>query len=114
MSARCRPITASTGPPDEEEVTTSIPYDRLPFVIPSNGDRRLFWAPRPTGDYHFECTLGREYALAALPMLTQPGGYQLLRYIVLDMLQHGDAERDRGVIVGMVGEIGTALESHGK
>ena len=102
-----------TGPEvdDDEEVMTSMLYDRLPFVVPSNGTGRLFWAPRPTGSYNFDCTLGREYALAVLPMLIQPGGHQLLRYIVLDMLEHGDAERDRGVIVGMLGEIGAVLEN---
>ena len=94
---------------DEDEVK-SMQYDRLPFVAPPNGSGRLFWAPRPTGNYSFDCTLGREYALAVLPMLTAPGGFQLLRNIVLDMLRHGDAKRDHGVIVGMMGEIGTALE----
>ena len=95
---------------DEPELK-SMQYDRLPFVTPGNGKGRLFWAPRPTGSYNFDCTLGQEYAFAVLPMLMQPGGHQLLRNIVLDMLEHGDAERDRGVIVGMLGEIGAVLEN---
>lgn len=101
---------------DEEEVFTSMQYDRLPFVVPAGagaGIGRVFWAPRPTGEYNFDCILGQQYALAVLPMLTQPGGYQLLRWIVMDMLRHGDATRDHGVIVGMIGEIGAVLETAG-
>ena len=96
---------------DDEEVMTSMLYDQLPFVVPSNGEGRLFWAPRPTGSYTFDCTLGHQYAFAVLPMLTQPGGLHLLCWIVMDMLKHGDVERDRGVIVGMMGEIGKVLEN---
>ena len=103
----------ATGPEvdvDDEEFSSML-YDRLPFVVPTNDVGRLFWAPRPTGSYNYDCTLGQQYAFAALPMLTHPGGFQLLCWIVMDMLKHGDVERDRGVIVGMMGEIGKVLEN---
>lgn len=88
------------------------PYDRLPFVVPgNNGSGRRFWVPPVTGEYGVDCDLGEMYAERALPFLREPeAGRQLLRWIVLDMLKHGDAERDCGVIVGFMGRVGAELE----
>ena len=93
----------------------SHPLDRLPFMVPNPGEGRIMWAPRPTGDYGFDCTLGAEYAEAVLslmrdPSLNDPGlGRGLLRMIVLGILRHGDEQRDRGVIVGMMSRLGDVL-----
>lgn len=92
------------------------PYDRLPFVVPSgNGTGRVMWAPRPTGDYHFDCFLGIEYAEAMLSLARAASAGdpldvpQMLRSIVLDILAYGDDQRDQGVIVGMMGRLGEVL-----
>jgi len=93
----------------------SHPLDRLPFVIPNPGKGRIMWAPRPTGDYSFDCTLGVEYAEAVLSLMRDPPpndpgrGRQMLRTLVLGILEHGDMQRDRGVIVGMMGRLGDLL-----
>jgi hypothetical protein len=83
------------------------PYDGLPFVVTPGKGERIFWAPRPTGDYNFDCSLGAEYADAAIPMIGDDG--TLLRYIVLGILAHGDRERDRGIIVGFFGRLSERL-----
>jgi len=93
----------------------SHPLDRLPFVVPNPGEKRIMWAPRPTGDYGFDCTLGVEYAEALLSLMRDPppdnpgAGRQMLRTLVLGILEHGDMQRDRGVIVGMMGRLGDVL-----
>ncbi len=93
----------------------SHPLDRLPFVFPNPDKERTMWAPRPTGDYHFDCTLGVEYAEAVLSLMRNPPpndpglGRGLLRMIVLGILRHGDEQRDRGVIVGMMSRLGDVL-----
>lgn len=80
---------------------TANPYDQLPFVIaPVKGEGRTFWAPRPTGDYNFDCGLGAEYADAAIAMLRDDD--HLLGYIALGILERGDKAADRGIIVGFM------------
>ena len=87
------------------------PYDTLPFARTGDaGEARDFWAPRSTGDYVYDCWLGAAYGQAALPFLREPGGHFLLVQVVLAILERGDAERDRGTVVGMMGVIGRALE----
>jgi hypothetical protein len=77
------------------------PYDRLPFVRPSRkGKGRNFWAPRSTGRYMSDCELGEEYAEAAIPFLRSDR--ELLGYIVLGILEHGDNHKDRGIIIGFM------------
>jgi hypothetical protein len=78
-------------------------FDRLPFVSHGGGIHpRNFWAPRPTGDYSFDCSLGAEYAIAALPLMGLGGVAGLLPAIVTNMVHHGDLAKDSGVIVGMM------------
>jgi hypothetical protein len=89
------------------------PEDVLPFVcVRPNGEGRDFWAPRPTGDYSFDCELGGLWGRALLPLLREDATGQLLRHIVLGMCTRGEGGRpgaDRGLIVGLVGVIGQAL-----
>lgn len=82
--------------------------DALPFVTPVMGGPACLWSPRPTGDYLFDCALGRRYAAALLPLLRELHGGGLLAGVVLAMMEHGDAERDRGLAIGMMGAIGAA------
>lgn len=85
------------------------PVDMLPFVAPGDIAVRSFWSPRPTGDYVFDCSLGQRYGEALLPLLRGAAGRHVLRKVVLDMVAQGDAARDRGLIVGMMGVLGDAL-----
>jgi hypothetical protein len=84
------------------------PYDRLPFVTaPVAGKTRNFWAPRATGDYTFDCSLGAQYADAVIPMLRTD--HILLGMITLGILEHGDNDNERGVIVGFMGQLSKKL-----
>jgi hypothetical protein len=90
---------------DAYERWPAHPFDRLPFVSLSGGEfGRNFWAPRPTGDYVFDCTLGEQYAAAAMPMLARHD--DLLCCMMLAMVRHGDLEREKGVMVGILSAIG--------
>lgn len=95
--------TSTTGARE----ATRVP--RLPFSRSGDAEARSFWSPRPTGDYLADCSLGRRYGEALLPLIRREMGVQLLRFVVLDMVRDGDAERDRGLIVGMMGVVGQAV-----
>lgn len=88
--------------------TTAHPYDRLPFVTTyGKGKGRNFWTPKSSGDYTLDCEVGRQYAGALIPLLRDD--YHLLGLITLGILKHGDNERDRGIIVGLMSELSKRL-----
>ena len=102
----------SKGKKDDERWHKAHRFDALPFVcVAVPGQGRNFWAPHPTGDYGFDCSLGVVYATAVLPMLREPRGRDLFRLIMFGILEHGDKERDAGVLVGFLAEIGAAIEA---
>jgi hypothetical protein len=89
----------------------TIRADVLPFVVMRpNGEGRDYWAPRPTGDYAFDCELGTVWGEALLPILRRDP--DILRRIVLGMCARGEGGlpgMDRGLIVGLIGVVGQAL-----
>lgn len=88
----------------------SMEIDMLPFVCVAKGaGRRNFWAPRSTGDYAFDCSLGKRYGEALLSLLLKPEGGRLLSSIVMGIAARGRKDRDAGVIVGMMHVIGAHL-----
>jgi hypothetical protein len=112
-----KPNSALNAPLTLENLQAALrrtfPEDALPFVcMLPNGEGRDFWAPRPSGDYNFDCELGVLWGRALLPLLRQDATGQLLRYIVLGMARRGEGGlhgADRGLIVGLMGVVGQAL-----
>ncbi len=101
------PTTRNAVVQFSQQQSEAHPFDGLPFVmLPAKG-MRIFWAPRPTGDYTLDCDLGAEYADAAIPMIRS--NRNLLGYIVLDILARGEKQRDRGIIVGFFGRLSERL-----
>jgi hypothetical protein len=63
----------------------------------------------PSGDYARDCQTGNDYAQLLQPHLKYNAGIVLLGHIVLDMIEAGDAKRDRGLVVGFMGELSREL-----
>ena len=91
-------------------------YDlyRLPFF---DGDRRLTWAVKPSGDYGTDCETGRDYARQFLASCDGTVGWSaLLGQIVCDIVRMGP-EKTRadgsvtsgGIVIGFMGELSRAL-----
>lgn len=107
MSQATEPTT-TRKPVTPFRVDTAHPYDRLPFVVSGKaGTGRNFWAPRPSGDYNDDCSLGEQYAEAAIPMMRDD--HHLLQLIVMGILERGDKVKDRGVVVGFFSRISRRL-----
>ena len=86
----------------------------LPFVLPGGPGRPdILWAPRPTGDYEFDFDLGERYGEVLLPLLGAPDGADLMRRLMLDIVQHADLARDKGVLAGLMGVLGQVMECAG-
>ncbi len=86
-------------------------YLRLPFVTlrPPEGPL-CFWSPRPSGNYTADNHIGHEYAEALLRLAAERGeGAFLLTNLAVDMMEFGDAERDKGIVVGMMRRLGRSL-----
>ena len=90
--------------------------ESLPFVKRKQPDRRKgggydYWAVNPSGNYARDCQTGNDYARLLLPHLKYNAGIPLLGSIVLDMIEAGDAESGKGLIIGFMAELSRELSS---
>lgn len=73
----------------------------LPFASYSKRDGFDWWRPDVTGGYAVQFERGQEYALALLEAEGPRGGsVSALGSILLTMVAQGDAQAQRGVILG--------------
>jgi hypothetical protein len=103
----------------EKKYSSITEVTQLPFVRDYTKEEkktgrigRNFWSVKPTGDYLTDCETGHEYAAYAYAYM-QNGRMNVLAQIVFDIMQHGDAERDKGLIVGFFYSIYSFLMGSG-
>lgn len=96
-----------------DEKRTAHALDALPFVQSHANDRRDFWSVRPTGDYSLDCGIGQVYG-EALVRAMREHGKDVLNFTILDMIDHADHKLDRGLIVGLLSALATALTEQQK
>jgi hypothetical protein len=78
----------------------------MPFF---NKKKLCTWDVKPTGAYGADCETGRAFAIEFLQSCDKTYGWaSLLPAIVTDMIEAGDT-RNRGIVVGFMGLIGSAL-----
>lgn len=86
---------------------TTHPYDQLPFVSYRKGEGRIFWNPKPTGDYDRDNALGVEYADAVIPLL-RDNDY-LFCLILCGILKYGDNENHRVILISFATQLSKRL-----
>jgi hypothetical protein len=82
----------------------------LPFVgVSKSGAVSTHWAPRLAGSFDTDLVIGAIYGRSLLAHIRAEGQLFLLGSIVRDMIERGEAERDAGVISGMMTVLSDAL-----